>query len=97
MMALADQGMAAPVNAIDDVPELQEDEDGETGYSAAYAQLHFASAAEVDPYKGEAVPSFMIGSLSQLNRARPGVLSNIISQIIQSLAPEKQVLAMDAI
>ena len=52
-MVMADQGMAAtPASAsLDDVPELDENDDGNTGYAAAYAQLHFASAAEADPYQ----------------------------------------------
>ena len=52
-MVMADQGMAAtPASAsLDDVPDLDENDDGNTGYAAAYAQLHFASAAEADPYQ----------------------------------------------
>lgn len=92
MMLLADQGVAATPACVaaDDVPELDENDDGNTGYQAAYAQLHFASAAEADPYKGEVVPSFVVGALARLNASRPGVLQGIVSQIAQTLTAEKQ-------
>jgi len=90
-MVLADQGMAAaPAISANDIPDIDENDDGNTGYSAAFAQLHFASAVEVDPYQGEAVPSFLVGSLARLNSATPGVLPHIVGGIVQSLPADKQ-------
>lgn len=82
--------MAAAAGAgTDDIPDIDEDEQT-SGYAAAYAQLHFASAPEVDPYPGEAVPSFMIGSLARLNATNPGVLPAVVTKIVQALPAEKQ-------
>jgi len=93
-MVLADQGMAAaPAISANDIPDIDENDDGNTGYSAAFAQLHFASVVEVDPYQGEAVPSFLVGSLARLNSATPGVLPHIVGGIVQSLPADKQVRA----
>ena len=78
-----------PQGGADDVPGLDENDDGNSGYAAAYAQLHFASAAEADPYAGEAVPSFLMGSLSRLHASSPGALPPIVSQIVAALPPDK--------
>jgi hypothetical protein len=93
-MVLADQGMqAAPTaDAANEIPDFEQEAegDGSTGYNAAYAQLHFASSSEADPYAGEAVPSFLVGSLQRLNAAKPGQLTAIVTQMAQAMAPEKQ-------
>jgi len=94
-MVLVDQGMEAapPADAAtQEIPDLEQENegDGSTGYAAAYAQLTFASSSEWDAYAGEAVPSYLVGSLSRLNSAHPGQLSAIVTQIAQALPAEKQ-------
>jgi hypothetical protein len=91
-MVLVDQGMEAapPADAAtQEIPDLEQENegDGSTGYAAVYAQLTFASSSEWDAYAGEAVPSYLVGSLSRLNSAHPGQLSAIVTQIAQANRP----------
>ena len=72
------------------MPDIDENDDGNAGgYSAAYVQLNFASAAEVDPYAGEAVPACVVASLRQLNASSPGVLPGVVGQIVQVTRPDE--------
>ena len=95
-LLLAEQGMAVGA-AVDLNAEEEEGLDfggaeagGGPGYVAAYAQLHFASAAEADLYPTEVPLDFLRASLTRLSAAQPGRLGPMVQAAMGKLPAEKQ-------
>ena len=98
LLLLAEQGMA--IGTATGVDLNAEEEEGidigagatgaEPGYVAAYAQLHFASGAEVDLYADQTPLDFLRASLARLSSSQPGQLQPIVAAVAAKLPADKQ-------
>ena len=71
-MVLADAGVAANESADGAAEEAEDGIEADSGYSAAYVALNFASTAEVDLYADAQAAAALTTALSAVSAANPG-------------------------